>query len=247
MILLGIVSSGLSCFVIGSGKFTFVRPDSAPGAPPGDGLLMTDKEIVVLKGSEDAVNAITRGRFSLRYINEPEYSNIGLCSILLTVQFLAQLLLIPQGTLFGQIMFLTSLAFSWGYNSWLSSLDKEEVQRDMLIEKVLKKPSMKKYQLGTRTAMVVFVILALAPEEPNKLLEELLPNDTKVWREWKATILRRLGAGKLHFQQDDWDISTFSVDEKKLLKTLYGDAEVGYKAHLQHVNSSDHSATKLKG
>ncbi|EGO02237.1 hypothetical protein SERLA73DRAFT_133146, partial [Serpula lacrymans var. lacrymans S7.3] len=102
MILLGIVANGLACFVIGSGTFTFVRPKSAVGAPPGDGLLVIDKGMVVLRGDEDAVNTITRGRFSLRYSNEPEYHSVGLCSMLLTVQFLAQLLLIPQGTLFGQ-------------------------------------------------------------------------------------------------------------------------------------------------
>ncbi|EGO02086.1 hypothetical protein SERLA73DRAFT_177821 [Serpula lacrymans var. lacrymans S7.3] len=119
----------------------------------------------------------------------------------------------------------------------------------MLIEKILKKPTMRKYQLGTRTSMVVFVILVLGPQEPKKLLEELLPNDTKVWREWKATILKRLGKRdlELRFQKDDWDITTFSADEKELLETLYGDAEAAYDAHLQHVNSSNQSATKLKG
>jgi len=154
---------------------------------------------------------------------------------------LAQLLLIPQGTLFGQVMFLTSLAFSWGYNLWLSSLDKEKVQRDLLFQEVLEKPSMTKYWLGTRTRMVVFVILVLGPEEPMKLLEELLPNDTKVWRKWRATIVEKLAnkdKGKLRFQQSEWDIATLSKDEKKLLKTLYEDAEAACKIYDRYGNPS---------
>ncbi|EGO20227.1 hypothetical protein SERLADRAFT_452932 [Serpula lacrymans var. lacrymans S7.9] len=178
------------------------------------------------------------GKFSIQYSDDsephPERRNIGLCSLLLTVQFLAQLLLIPQGTLFGQIMFLTSLAFSWGYNSWLSSLDKAKLQRDMLIEKVLNKPPMKKYELGTRTAMVVFVILALGKqlEEPRKLLESLLPNDTKVWKRWKDTVLERLKmGGEICFQKDEWDVEGYSESERNLLKTLYEDAEAAWRTH----------------
>ena len=37
--------------------------------------------------------------------------------------FVAQLLLIPQGSLFGHIMFLVSFAVSWVDNSYLSSTD----------------------------------------------------------------------------------------------------------------------------
>ena len=39
-----------------------------------------------------------------------------ICAFLLLSQFIVQLLLVPQGTLFGQIMFLASFTVSWGYN-----------------------------------------------------------------------------------------------------------------------------------
>jgi len=186
------------------------------------------------------VNSITRGRFSLRFQSEPQYKNIGWCSILLTIQFLAQLLLIPQGSLFGQIMFVSSLGVSWAYNSWLSSLDKEKIQKEILLNNVLGQPKVTKYYFGTRTSMVVFVLLVLQPEDPSKILNELLPNDTKVWRKLKSTIVERLlNKEKLHFEAADWDIDGFTHDERTLLETLYGDAQSAYEGYLQYCASSD--------
>jgi hypothetical protein len=238
LILLGILTNGISCLVIGSGKFVFTHPDPAKGSPPGDGIIGSDNEIVVLKGAEGAVNAITRGRFCLSFASEPQYENIGRCSVLSTIQFIAQLLLVPQGSLFGQIMFVTSLVVSWIYNSWLSSLDKEKIQRDILLNSVLEKPVLTKYRLGTRTTMSVFVLLVLQPEEPTKMLNELLPNDTAVWRQWKETIVRRLlNKEKLEFVDTDWELDGFSSQEWSLLKVLYGDAEAAYGGYVQYAAS----------
>jgi len=238
LILLGILANGISCLVIGSGKFVFTHPDPAKGSPPGDGILRSENEIVVLKGAEGAVNSITRGRFSLSFASEPQFKNIGWCSVLFTIQFIAQLLLVPQGSLFGQIMFAASLGVSWIYNSWLSSLDKEKIQRDILLNSVLEKPVLSKYHLGTRTTMVVFVLLVLQPEEPTKILNELLPNDTKVWRQWKETIVRRLlDKEKLEFVDADWELDGFSLQEKSLLEVLYGDAQAGYGGYVHYAAS----------
>ncbi|KAF8549714.1 hypothetical protein OG21DRAFT_1420922 [Imleria badia] len=238
LILLGIFTSGIACLVIGSGKFVFTHPDPAKGSPPGDGILSSDKEIVLLKGAEGAVNSITRGRFSLSFSSEPKYQNIGWCSVLLTIQFIAQLLFVPQGSLFGQIMFVTSLGVSWLYNSWLSSLDKEKIQRDILLDSVLEKPVLTKYSLGTRTTMVIFVLLVLHPEDPTKILNELLPNDTKVWKQWKETIMRRLlNKEKFDFVDADWELDGFSQQEKSLLETLYGDARAAYGGYVQYAAS----------
>ena len=203
MIVLGMVANGLSCFIIGTGTFIFTHPQPAQGAPPGDGILVQDEQIIVLKGDESAINPVTRGRFSLKYKSEPNYHDIAGSSFLLTVQFLAHLLLVPQGTIFGQIMFLTSLAISWLYNSYLSSLDKESIQRRILVNTILQKPDMRKYRLGTRTTMVVFVLLVLAsrdtpgrtqvePRNLRTMLNDLLPNDTEVWNRWKEVLKEKM-------------------------------------------------------
>ncbi|KAH7906969.1 hypothetical protein BJ138DRAFT_1217009 [Hygrophoropsis aurantiaca] len=240
MILLGIVSSGLSCYTIGSGTFTFSHPEPAAGAPKGDGLMFADTGIIVIKGDEAAVNAVTRGRFSLEFTSAPVYGNIGLCSLLLTLQFVAQLLLIPQGSLFGQLMFVASLAVSWMYNSYLSSLEKESVQADILMEHILHKPSMKKYVFGTRTTMAVFVVLVLNPADPIKALRDIIPNDTRVWKMWREMVGERIGSRE-KLERDslmiDCDVDTLTENERTLMGDLLQDSETGYAAYLQQCGS----------
>ncbi|KAI0637288.1 hypothetical protein C8Q77DRAFT_559922 [Trametes polyzona] len=244
MILLGMFTSGLSCYVIGTGLFTFAHPKHAEGAPGGDGILLPEGEgeVVVLKGPEGAVTPITRGRFSLKFSSEPEYHNIGACSMLLTTQFLAQLLLVPQGEIFGQIMFLTSLAVSWMYNSYLSSLDRESFQRRILMDQVLdiKEHDLRKYEFGTRTAMAVYVLLELSPAEPRalrKILDDLLPNETPVWQIWKEDVVKKVCSDK-HTAEAPRNAgtsrfvvpTTHSLNESdvRLLNTLYDDADSAF-------------------
>ena len=229
LILWGILSNGISCFVIGSGTLRFTHHMPAPGSPPGDGILGSGKEFVLLLGEEGAVNSITIGRFSLDFPSESYDEYIGCCSIFLTIQFIAQLFLIPQGSLFGQILFVSSLGVSWVYNSCLSSFDKEKIQQRILLDDILRKPSLTKYILTTRTSAVVFALCVLSPEDPSKILEAYLPNDTKVWRKWKETVLQRLRAkGVLHFTDADWNLPGYTAQERKLLCSLYGDAQAAY-------------------
>lgn len=176
MIILGVMAHGISCSVIGSGDFIFTHPSPSPGSPAGDGILISDREVVLLKGPEDAANSITRGWFALHFENESYYRNIGWSSVFLMFRFTAQLLLIHQGRLFGQLMFVISLAVSWAYNLSLSSLDKECIKRQILMN-ILHKPRITVYTPGTRTSMVVFSLLSLALEVPRRLLDVFLPND----------------------------------------------------------------------
>lgn len=241
MILLGILVSGYSCLVIGSGSLLFTHPKPAEASPPGDGVLAADQDIVILRGDEGAVNTITRGRFSLQFKSEPYYSNIGWCSVLLMVQFIAQLLLIPQANLFGQIMFVVSLAVSWAYNLWLSSFDKEAIQLRILKDNILRHPKLTKYMLGTRTSMAVFVLLVLQAdvEEAGKIMDVLLPNDTKVWRKWKATVISRIKSGKgFEIDVPDWELPQFTAKEKELLNTLFNDARDAYHGFRRYQSTS---------
>ena len=242
MILLGIITSGLSCFVIGSAKLLFTHPKPAPGCPMGDGMMTDHKEIVILLGVEGAVNSVTRGEFQLRFADGPDHGNVGRCASLLIIQFVAQLLLIPQGSLFGQIMFLASLAVSWAYNSYLSSADREKVQREML-RKVLPM-KLTKYKLGTRTTMVVFVLLVLRPSNPEKLLNTLLPNDTNTWNIWKRVVLEKM-KGKKPLFFDDGDHEGVDPQEENLLKNLYKDAEAAYSGFLNFVPGKSDNIEKV--
>ena len=238
LILVGTVASGLSCLVLGSADFVFTHPVPAQGSPAGDGILGSDNDMVLLKGKEGAVNAITRGMFSLRFSSKSHYNLIRWCSFLFLVQFVTQLLLIPQASLFGQIMFLISLGVSALYNAWLSS-DKEKIHRKFLFDQVLKNPKVTRFTLGTRTSAVVFTLLVLQPQDPRGLLNELLDNDTKVWTRWKETILEQLrhqNDRSFHFGGKVGYLEGFTQQEKDLLAMLYEDARAaydGYKDYLQ--------------
>ncbi|KDR74931.1 hypothetical protein GALMADRAFT_568547 [Galerina marginata CBS 339.88] len=78
MILLGVFSNGLSCFIIGSGVLTFKHPTPSSNSPPGDGLFFdNDSQVILVKGSEKIVSSITRGKYFLRYPSASRYNDIG--------------------------------------------------------------------------------------------------------------------------------------------------------------------------
>ncbi|KAH0840279.1 hypothetical protein J3R83DRAFT_1287 [Lanmaoa asiatica] len=238
LILVGIIANGVSCLVLGSADFVFNHPEPAKGSPAGDGILGSGEDIVLLKGTEGAVNSITRGRFSLRFSSKGHYSLIQWCSLLFFIQFIAQLLLISQALLFGQVMFLASLGVSALYNARLSSLDKEKIHRNLLSGRVLENLTLKKYTLGTRTTAVVFMLLVLQLQDPTGLLNELLPNDTKVWRRWKESILERLPCPSdqsFLFESNVGDLMEFTQQEKVLLELLYEDARAAYKGYERYL------------
>ncbi|KAM5539202.1 hypothetical protein V8D89_007075 [Ganoderma adspersum] len=167
---------------------------------------------------------------------------IGFSSFLLTVQFLAQLLLIPQGELFGQLMFVTTLAFSWAYNSYLSSLDRDDLQTTILFD-ILgldQGGSIKKYQLSSWTASMVFTYLSLQARHSDtsvtishapKILDEMIPNDTEVWKLWKRAVAEKISTKqRLQFTKQDWSFDHLNHDEKKLLREFLKDAMVAGRA-----------------
>jgi hypothetical protein len=199
MVLVGMLSNGMSCFILGSGELRWQKPRASAGSPPGDGVFLGDSDVMIVLGDENQVQFLTMGKFVLHYDGSPVNTAIGASSLLLYVQFLAQLLLIPQGKLIGQIIFLSTLAVSWAYNCYLSSLEKEKRQISRLL-KELGEPKFTKFEAGTRTTLVVLVLLVLAEKLRNsrnhasaeELLDKLIPNNTPTWKDWKTNILRKL-------------------------------------------------------
>ncbi|KAH7887359.1 hypothetical protein F5I97DRAFT_820925 [Phlebopus sp. FC_14] len=239
MILLGIVANGLSCFIIGSAPLVLQTITPADGAPPGDGILLKNDGVIVLKGAERDVNAITKGAFALKMQGGPEYRAVGVCSLLLVAQFLLQLLLIPQATLFGQIMFVSSLAVSWFYTLFLSSLEKENLQARLLYA-TLKRPQMAKFKLCNRTAAAVFSSLVLSERPPGSscipdnrtILDSFIANNTRVWVEWKRKVTEQLQvAGEKTFDELGCNLTGWSDEERRLLRTLLNDAQQAYDGY----------------
>ncbi|KAI6161044.1 hypothetical protein EDD17DRAFT_1591905 [Pisolithus thermaeus] len=239
MILVGILSRGFACLFIGSGNLVFDHPKPAEGSPPGDGVLGCDQDLVLLKGNEYVVNAITRGRFFFRFRSKYTCRMVEGCSILLIVQAIAQLIFIPQSKLFGQLMFVSSLAVSWIYNLWLSSRDKGEV-KEAIFKQVLGEPSLTKFVLPNRVSAVVFLLLvsnnprtSSNPKKLKKIMDIFLPSDSEVWEIWKDTVAERLKSGQaLQFSDTHWNREELTEDDdRKLLKTLFEDAKDAVKAY----------------
>ncbi|KAG2151635.1 uncharacterized protein EDB93DRAFT_1138748 [Suillus bovinus] len=247
LIMLGIISNGISCLVMGTARLEFASvKEAAPGVPPADGILLMRTDVVILRGAEKDIDPITKGNFDLKITGGPEFRRIGLCSLLLLFQFLLQLLLIPQATTFGQIMFITSLAASWAYNSFLASLEQEKIQTDILL-KALHHPPMLKIALKNRAAQAVFACLVLSDEtrrppnsdfKPKEVLQCFIPNETRVWNAWRnkvVEVLEKHGEEK-SFDLNSSDLSGFRDGEKKLLTSLLHDAHNAYRGYQNHIH-----------
>ncbi|KAG2156430.1 hypothetical protein DEU56DRAFT_235002 [Suillus clintonianus] len=249
LIILGMVSSGLSCFVIGSGKLYFKLVEPSSYAPRGDGFLLMRNDIVILKGAEKEVTSITKAKLVLDMGSDEEFNIVGFCSLLLLLQFLVQLLFISRATLFGQIMFLSSLAVSWAYNSFLSSLEKEKIQTDLLW-KSLGEPPITKFALpnrGSQAACACFVLYAgvdmskksSANFKPKKILECMIPNDTRVWEAWREHVAKQvLSKEKIKsFTPDKELVANLEDEERQLLEQLLADAKHGYGCYQESMGS----------
>lgn len=247
LILVGILSNGFSYYIVGRGRFVFTHSIPAEGAPDGNGVLMSKHGPIIVLGPEGAVNSITRGRFEVKYSSAPYYHDIGMCAIVLSVQFLAQILLIPQSTLFGQVLFLISLAVSWAYNNYCgASFDVLLFQRGVLRDQILENPAMRRYTLGTRTTMATFALLILKPNNPAPILNRFLPNDSKVWKIWKDAIIAKVATNQpLYFDLTNLHQPDLGVDELKLLQTLLGDAEAAQRGYEHYCSESAHKRPTL--
>ncbi|KAM5535599.1 hypothetical protein V8D89_010766 [Ganoderma adspersum] len=233
MIILGMASNAFSSIALQSGDLTFTRPVTTPGAPAGDGYLESGSEIVVLKGSEAAVSSVTRGRFTLRYRGESALRAFSICSSLLTLQCIIQLLIIPQGTYLGQLFFLATMIISWLYNSYVVRQE-AAVWEKLVLEDLLKAPSMKRYSLGTRTQAAVFLMRVLKPADIEEQLSLLIPNNTPVWKTWRQTVARGLQNSRPQFGGADYDAAgSFDKDEKTLLAILLSDAQSAVEASVK--------------
>ncbi|KAG9310487.1 hypothetical protein JVU11DRAFT_9631 [Chiua virens] len=251
VILIGMIAGGCASLAIGSSCKLILQSVNppAPGSPQGNGILVPviweeSNIVVVVNGAENAVNAITKGKFGLElHGGQLSQHAIGVCSLLLIFDFLSQLFLIPQGTLFGQLMFVISLCVSWAYTFHISSIRREILQTEILFQK-LGDPSVRKFLLGTRTTMAVFVAMLVfhrvhnpPPDAVQKMLRTLLPNDTPVWDKWRKKVVQQVCDKSVSCLALEEEANYGDLDEsgRILLDTLLSDARSAYEGYLQYV------------
>ncbi|THU84425.1 hypothetical protein K435DRAFT_765067 [Dendrothele bispora CBS 962.96] len=196
LILLGIIAHGAACFILGSGSIEVRLVPPPKKSPRGDGLMTMEGDIMIVLGKEKEVFQITRGSISVEFpawVKWNGYFAVGACCLLLMLQLLVQLFLIPQATLFGQILFLCSFGVSFLCNTYLSALDKEDLQRETLGDKVwnVGKNSVKGYTFQNWTTMAIAMLYVLRPTKDGvaeQLFNRLLPNQTPEWKTFKKDI-----------------------------------------------------------
>ncbi|KAG1873528.1 hypothetical protein DFJ58DRAFT_758883 [Suillus subalutaceus] len=223
------------------------RKEKMKRSVPGDGTRLPESN-----RNGDAEEG--QSNSDLEQSEEPvrdEYAAIGFFSFLLVAQLLAQLLLIPQGTFTGQIMFLISFAVSWLYNLYLSSIDNEYIQERSILEIFhLEKKHMRTYICRTRTTAAVFTCLMLRPPgiyeesgwknlgfKPESIICNFIPNDTLVWITWRKKVLDVMRTHNhdgdpvaCHnlLQMTNEEKRDFDANNRTLLETLLGDARAAY-------------------
>ncbi|KAH9945263.1 uncharacterized protein BXZ73DRAFT_38442 [Epithele typhae] len=230
----GALANGISRAVLGLVDITVDCPQSSTDSPPGDGVLGGEgTNIVVVLGPQKTIDVITRGAFRCNIERYSIYP-LFLACVLLALSFLAQLVLVPACTVFGQLMFLASLIASWLYTLYLSSSERKHLQGTILLKHFLGDPGTVKVELGTRTMTVAFIARAVKnsfngigdnevrDESLGKLLHQLLQNDTPSWRQWKSIVLNSV------FSDTDIHEGPDSSDTK-LVRQLTEDTEEGFR------------------
>ncbi|KAF7440837.1 hypothetical protein PC9H_001185 [Pleurotus ostreatus] len=278
VILYGILCNGIASYFIGSAKIYLKHTIPSQHSPPGNGILEYKSDtLIVCRGSEKVINYVVKGRFIVRYGHEEDkeatrYHQIGFSAMLLTTQAIAQLFLIPISGLFGQIMFLSTLAISWIYNAFLSSIDKERLQQQLLTQYLPFKNNActgTKVQLPTRTSAVVFALLCGLPDlqgDPQanaecatEIMSNLLPKGTEVWRRWQAEVAKRIRelSSTEHstslppadgpFRFAEYDDKGLKETDKNLLKVLIDDARGGYESYYEFLRPKPNAQSGLGG
>ncbi|KAG1752159.1 hypothetical protein EDB19DRAFT_1094909 [Suillus lakei] len=236
MILLGIVSSGITSSIMSTGKITLERLKPADGVPPGDGMLLSDTSIIILRGKEEDVNAVTKGRLRLN-LKGGIYALLLGASIAMS-QVTLQVVFMPFGSLPGQLMFLLSLLVSGVCNLYLSAKE-DDVQSSALIT-LLNTPEVKTYQAKSRASAAVLACLALCWESgtpPEHVLQEIVPTKPRPWKAWSEFVVENIKKKSTHFVYgENESTGDLDVREKKLLLELVDDAHAAYDQYIKDHN-----------
>jgi hypothetical protein len=105
---------------------------SSNDTPPGHGIFAHDTEntFIAVFGTEDMVNNIAKTKLQVTRTGAELWT--GMACMSMQLLFLAQILITPQGSLAGQIIFLASLLVGWIANACYSYIDVTEAQRQIV-------------------------------------------------------------------------------------------------------------------
>ncbi|OJA12262.1 hypothetical protein AZE42_04078 [Rhizopogon vesiculosus] len=235
MILLGMVCSGIASFILSTGKLTLgEQPELKParGVPPGDGMLLSDTHIVILRGNEKDVNAVTKGKLRLKL--KGGSCTLLLCAFLVSLQVALQLIFMPSASLAGQLVFLLSLLVSGACNLYLSA--KEDDIRSNALFTLLNTPEVKTYQAKSRASAAVLACLALCWESrapAKEILQGLVPIKPRPWAVWSTCLAQNIEGRSMQFVYDSLNEMLHDESENEFLIDLIDDAHAAYEQYIK--------------
>ncbi|OAX36902.1 hypothetical protein K503DRAFT_743548 [Rhizopogon vinicolor AM-OR11-026] len=233
MILLGMVCSGIASFILSTGKITLgeqLKP--ARGVPPGDGMLLSDTHIVILRGNEEDVNAVTKGKLRLKLKGGD--CTLLLCAFLVSLQVALQLVFMPFASLAGQLMFLLSLLMSGACNLYLSA--KEDDIRSNALFTLLNTPEVKTYEARSRASAAVLACLALCWESrtpAKEILQELVPIKPRPWAACSACLAQNIQEQNGEFMYSPELKEMLDEGENNFLTDLIDDVHAAYDRYIK--------------
>ncbi|KAI6035620.1 hypothetical protein F5J12DRAFT_794704 [Pisolithus orientalis] len=196
-------------------------------SPPGEYVISSDAEIVLLRGEERAVASIIRGEtiLPLQSLRFSRQLTLAAHVALIFGEFLADpstamVTLLELQAVATMITHLVLLVRVWvPLRNWAAI-------------QALRQPKLTKYTFGSRGSGVVFALLLLRTEKAEGVLHELLPvPNSKEWRKWKTVILDRIRRrGDFDFDSSEWDDGTWTDTEKEDLIGLFQDARDAYRS-----------------
>ncbi|KAF9476057.1 hypothetical protein BDN70DRAFT_763110, partial [Pholiota conissans] len=190
-ICIGILCNGIAGLVYGSATLQLFMPFVPRNSVAGDGIFVRENDIVIVRGPESKIGTIKRGSYELVYPEKPPYHRIGFISIALAFQTFSQIILLPEATLKGQVIFLATFALSWLYNAYLASVDREKLQFRALRKVLgLSKPKTKNFLMWA--SAVIATTFLLNPSSPDDWIRQLIPNNVPTWIKWRECVIRAM-------------------------------------------------------
>lgn len=213
-----------------------IRHCTVEAPPPGEYILSSDREIVLLRGTGPAVISITRSETIIPF---HALSRVRLLTVYLHVFLIVLAVLFLERS--NAKLTLPAIHPTMIVVIFLlpAHVLRKRLYRGSLVRRLCQR-KLTKYMFGTRTSGVVFALLLLQTEKAEKVMNELLPTpNTKAWRRWKTIILDRIRwRGDFDFDTSEWDDGTWSKTEKAMLVGLFQDARDGYQVFESYLAES---------
>ena len=124
-------------------------------------------------------------------------------------------------------MFLSSLSVSWIFNTYLASVDRQDLQKEILTTAILGNLRLDTVGLPKWLSLVAFAAICLEakPEDTRAILDEMIPNNTEVWKRVKEVVAE--AEGERFENEPNWEGLT--EKERGLLQDMLEQVRIGYE------------------